>query len=126
MGGGSVARPFSETAFLTATSTLLGAWEPQHPPSNLNRGPEQWGVAPSFLHETTNPGEPCGIGKANSQAFAGIHLGDVVRRSGCALSLERQRKESDYNPHSASRDGERLKWARWLPGAVVTRQLQLN
>lgn len=54
----------------------------QSPPSKPSPGPEQWGVAPSLPHETTKPGEPCATDKANSQAFAGDHVGDVVWQLG--------------------------------------------
>lgn len=93
MGGGSITQPFSEPAFFKATSRLLGAWELQSPPYYPQPGLRTaggGGVAPSLPHETTKPGEPCATGKANSQAFAGVHVGDVVRQLGGASSLERQ------------------------------------
>lgn len=120
MRGGSCNSAFLRTGLLHGhfqTTGRLGAAVPTLQP---NPGPEQWGVAPSLLYETTKPGEPCAAGKADSQASTGVHLGDVVRQSGCIPSLERQRGMNDYNPHNAPRDGKRVRWTRCLPGAVVT------
>lgn len=115
MGGVSLTRPFSEPAFFTVPSRLLGAHEPQSPPSNPNPGLGPCGVAPSLPHETTKPGGPCAAGKANSQAFTGVHLGDVVRRSDAPLPWKgNEGRERLRSPQCSTR------WGTGEAGAVAS------
>lgn len=126
MGGGSLTLRFSEPGFFKATSRLLVAWELQSPPSYPNPGPELcvWGgctIPPTRDYKTRR------AMRDRQGQLPGFRRGPYGRCSlatGLRLWLRTVTKGvSDYNPHSAPRDRVRLRRARWLPGAVVTRQL---